>query len=104
MILWQRQPPTIISLKSPSLLINNRFRRGSFLVGSLSTCDYKLPSTYFRNFPDLLVTSVWDSHVLSAKLKSPVEVSHKDKEKDNWRENKTEKRVGSPGGQNVEYE
>lgn len=77
MILWQRQPPTIISLKSPFLLINNRFRRGFFLDGSLSTCDYKLSSTYFRNFPDLLVTPVWYSQVLSVKLKSPIRTRRK---------------------------
>lgn len=77
MILWQRQPPTIISLTSPSLLINNRFRKASFLVGSLGTCDYKLSSMYFRNFPDLLVTAVWYSQVMSGKLKFPIRTTRK---------------------------
>lgn len=89
MVLWQRQPLTIISLRSPSLLINNRFRRRSFLVVSLSTCDYKLSSAYFRNFPDLLVTAVWYSQALSVKLKSPIRtrrntVVEKTKLKKDW--------------------
>lgn len=53
MILWQRQSPTIISLKSPSLLINNRFRRGSFLVGQVKKwntselCIFETVITYW---------------------------------------------------------
>lgn len=100
MALWQRQPLTIISLRSPSLLINNRFRRGSFLVVSLSTCDYKLSSAYFRNFPDLLVTAVWYSQALSVKLKSP----KRTRRNTVGEKTKLKKRLRSPGGQKVKNE
>lgn len=64
------------------------------------TCDYKLSSTYFRNFPDLLVTAVWYSQVMSAKLKFPIRTSRKTTAKTT----KLKKDQGNPGGQNVEYE
>lgn len=58
MIQWQRQSPTIISLKSPSLLINNRFRRGSFLVGRVKQwntselCIFEAVITYWTIFAE----------------------------------------------------
>lgn len=100
MILCQRQARPIVSLKSPSLLKNNRFKRESFLVSSLSICDYKLSSINFRNYPDLLVTAVWQSQVLSGKLKSPIRI----RGNTTGEKTKLKKRLGSPGGQKVENE
>lgn len=69
--LWARQPPPITSSMSPSLFKNNKCRKASFLVGLLNTCDKKLSSTCFRNFPDFLVTAVRHSKLMSGKLKTP---------------------------------
>lgn len=60
------------SSTNPSLSTNNKSWRPSFLVGTLNTCDNKLSSTKFRNFPDLHVMAVWYSQMMSRKLKSPV--------------------------------
>lgn len=74
MILWQRQPPTIISLKSPSLLINNRFRRGSHLVGWVLVTTNYLQHT--SGFPRLACHSsmVFPGPVCEVSCEGPVSV------------------------------
>lgn len=48
----------------------------------------------------MLVTAVWQSQVLSGKLKSPIRI----RRNTTGEKTKLKKRLGSPGGQKVENE
>lgn len=57
---------------NPSLFTKSKLWRASFLVALLNTCDNKLSSMNFRNFSDLLITSVLYFQLMSWKLKTPI--------------------------------
>lgn len=48
--------------------MNSKSGRASFLAGSLSTCDKKLPPTDFKNFQDFLITVVWCSWLILIEI------------------------------------